>query len=193
MDKKEQILKCARELFMRQGISETSVREITEASHIAKGTFYLYFKDKKALIHELWHQEVLLLTHHATLDLNDTTHYQTHMVSFFNAIVEECIAHPEILVFVRKHLDSREIKEYLTTISDSQKELIHQSIIDYLVRSGFEREDAVIRMVLAMQFTIIACYGSIILNQPAPITVLRSYILNGVYHFFERGNHYDSL
>lgn len=53
MDKKARIRESARELFLEKGISKTSVREITERSNVAKGTFYLYYQDKHSLIMDL--------------------------------------------------------------------------------------------------------------------------------------------
>lgn len=44
------IEECAISLFQTKGVDKTSVREIVEKSGIAKGTFYLYFKDKDDLV-----------------------------------------------------------------------------------------------------------------------------------------------
>ena len=40
------ILDAALELFIDKGLHETSISEIAARSGVAKGTFYLYFKDK---------------------------------------------------------------------------------------------------------------------------------------------------
>ena len=50
--KKEQILKVATELFSQKGYEKTTISDITEALSMAKGTFYLYFKDKRELFIE---------------------------------------------------------------------------------------------------------------------------------------------
>jgi AcrR family transcriptional regulator len=44
------ILECALELFHSKGVEKTSVSEIVQKAGIAKGTFYLYFKDKDDLV-----------------------------------------------------------------------------------------------------------------------------------------------
>ena len=44
--KKEKLLSSAYTLFIKKGINETSVNDIVNSAGIAKGTFYLYFKDK---------------------------------------------------------------------------------------------------------------------------------------------------
>ena len=44
--KKAALLKAAYQLYTVKGIDNTSVSEIAETANMAKGTFYLYFKDK---------------------------------------------------------------------------------------------------------------------------------------------------
>ncbi len=45
-DIKERILNAAMRLFVKKGFFETTVDEISRSAKIAKGTVYLYFKDK---------------------------------------------------------------------------------------------------------------------------------------------------
>ena len=45
-DKEERLLKTAFELFTEKGLKDTSIQEIVDKAEVAKGTFYLYFKDK---------------------------------------------------------------------------------------------------------------------------------------------------
>ena len=44
--KKETLFNTAYELFTTKGILGTTVSDIVEKAGVAKGTFYLYFKDK---------------------------------------------------------------------------------------------------------------------------------------------------
>ena len=48
-DKKNKLLVSSFELFTKKGVNDTSVEEITKKAGLAKGTFYLYFKDKYEL------------------------------------------------------------------------------------------------------------------------------------------------
>ena len=51
--KKNSLLQAALELIQKKGVSKTSISEIAERANVAKGTFYLYFKDKDALLEQL--------------------------------------------------------------------------------------------------------------------------------------------
>lgn len=52
----DRIVETARKLFSKNGYQATSINEIIEKSHIATGTFYLYFDDKFALYSYLLNQ-----------------------------------------------------------------------------------------------------------------------------------------
>ncbi len=51
--KKDALLNTAFELFTREGIQNTTISNIAEKAGVAKGTFYLYFKDKYDLRNRL--------------------------------------------------------------------------------------------------------------------------------------------
>ena len=44
--KKHTLLRAAFQLFTEKGFSKTTVADIVDRAGLAKGTFYLYFKDK---------------------------------------------------------------------------------------------------------------------------------------------------
>ena len=53
MLKKEALLESAYELFTTLGFHKTSISDIASGAGVAKGTFYLYFRDKSAIRNEL--------------------------------------------------------------------------------------------------------------------------------------------
>ncbi len=57
---KTKIFTVALQLFLQQGYANTTVEQITEASDVAKGTFFNYFPTKDALLFYLGEQRVAL-------------------------------------------------------------------------------------------------------------------------------------
>lgn len=56
MDKKARravLLQAARDVFASKGYHDAKVDDICVAANVAKGTYYLYFKDKRAVLEEL--------------------------------------------------------------------------------------------------------------------------------------------
>jgi AcrR family transcriptional regulator len=52
-ERRAQILSCARDVFARHGYHAATVDDIVSAAGVARGTFYLYFEDKRAVFSEL--------------------------------------------------------------------------------------------------------------------------------------------
>jgi len=56
-DRRADLLAAARRVFADRGYHETTVEDVTRAAGVAKGTFYLYFDEKReiflAIIREL--------------------------------------------------------------------------------------------------------------------------------------------
>ena len=55
--KRDSLLNASFDFFMTKGLEKTSISDIIEKAGVAKGTFYLYFKDKydirnKLVIHK---------------------------------------------------------------------------------------------------------------------------------------------
>lgn len=60
-EKKQRIIKSAKEVFQKQGYLKTSVQDIVEAGEISKGTFYNYFTSKEELAIVIFKQEYSVL------------------------------------------------------------------------------------------------------------------------------------
>jgi AcrR family transcriptional regulator len=60
--RRAQVLRHAKRIFARKGYHRTNVADIIARARIARGTFYLYFENKKDLFEELLEQVVTELT-----------------------------------------------------------------------------------------------------------------------------------
>src|SRR5688572_1143684 len=52
-ERRQQILVAARDLFAKRGYHQTTIDEIVAQAGVARGTFYLYFEDKRAIFSDL--------------------------------------------------------------------------------------------------------------------------------------------
>jgi AcrR family transcriptional regulator len=52
-ERRQQILSVARDVFARRGYHAAKIDDIVAAAGIARGTFYLYFEDKRAIFEEI--------------------------------------------------------------------------------------------------------------------------------------------
>jgi AcrR family transcriptional regulator len=52
-ERRAELLRAARDVFADKGYHDAKVDDIALAARVAKGTYYLYFKDKRAVLEEL--------------------------------------------------------------------------------------------------------------------------------------------
>ncbi|HZU81966.1 MAG TPA: TetR/AcrR family transcriptional regulator [Polyangiaceae bacterium] len=52
-ERRQQILGVARDVFARRGYHAAKIDDIVAAAGVARGTFYLYFEDKRAIFEEI--------------------------------------------------------------------------------------------------------------------------------------------
>ena len=64
--RREELLDAAQQLFLDKSIAATSIDDIARAADVAKGTFYLYFPSKEALLNAL--QERFIIAFCARLE-----------------------------------------------------------------------------------------------------------------------------
>ncbi len=64
--RRTEIMDAALRVFLEKGVAATTVADITEAASVAKGTFYLYFDSKEALVWALKDRFVDDMVAHAT-------------------------------------------------------------------------------------------------------------------------------
>ena len=114
-DKRARIEQTAMALFLQNGIENTSVNQITKQAQIAKGTFYLYFKDKDELVRSsLVHQNLKALDQ--ALKDSQSQGNQTILSwasGFVTALMDFYEQHPQILCFVQKNKDLCALSTFL--------------------------------------------------------------------------------
>src|SRR5579883_878634 len=52
-ERRQQILMHARDVFAKRGYHAAKIDDIVAAAGVARGTFYLYFEDKRAIFEEI--------------------------------------------------------------------------------------------------------------------------------------------
>ena len=52
-ERRQQLIEAAKEVFAQKGYHATTVDDITRAAGVAKGTFYLYFSEKREIYYEV--------------------------------------------------------------------------------------------------------------------------------------------
>lgn len=104
--KKNNLMDTAFQLFTSQGLAKTSISDIVERAGVAKGTFYLYFKDKYDLHEKLViHQSEQLFQH--ALEQSGYQNAETSadkLIAIIDDILYQLQKNPLLLQFINKNL-----------------------------------------------------------------------------------------
>ena len=104
--KKNNLMNTAFQLFTSQGLAKTSISDIVERAGVAKGTFYLYFKDKYDLHEKLViHQSEQLFQH--ALEQSGYQNAETSadkLIAIIDDILYQLQKNPLLLQFINKNL-----------------------------------------------------------------------------------------
>ena len=83
-EKRSDIARASIDLFVQKGIAQTSMDEIAKSAGIAKGTIYLYFKNKEEIMFAIW--DMLSLQHNEAFAKRVTTEMSARekIIGFFD-------------------------------------------------------------------------------------------------------------
>ena len=104
--KKETLLSSAFELFTEKGINNTSISDIVKHAKMAKGTFYLYFKDKFDIRDRLIARQASILFEKASIEIEkrNWNTLEDRIVALIDNIINQLQENPIILRFISKNL-----------------------------------------------------------------------------------------
>lgn len=104
--KKSAIVDSAFSLFIQNGIHETSIADIMKKADLAKGTFYLYFKDKYDVRDYLIRKKAAQIFDQAraALEESQVTTFEEQIIFMVDNILNQLNANKTLLKFISKNL-----------------------------------------------------------------------------------------
>ena len=177
------LLNAAYDLFTTQSVEKTTIAEISKAADVAKGTFYLYFKDKYEIRNRLISHESSKLFKDAVaaIEKNSSTAseepaFEEKMIFIINYIVDALENNHSLLTFISKNLSWGVFKEALTTNVASNDINFKDIYYEMLSTSGLSIEEPEILLFLVVELVGSTCYSSILYNEPANIGRIKPYL-----------------
>ncbi len=179
--KREALLNTAFELFTTQGITRTTINNIVEAAGVAKGTFYLYFKDKYDIRNKLIAHKASRIFSVADDALSKTqlTELDDRIIFLADNIIEQFNADKSLLGFISKNLSWGIFKNELISSGDSS-DVDFYNIYTVLENSPRSFKNPEILLFMIVEFVSSICYSSILYNEPTDIETLKPYIFDAI-------------
>lgn len=176
--KKEALLDAAFNLFITKGIHNTSISEITEQASVAKGTYYLYFKDKYDINNKLIIYKTGKLVDNAMERLKSESFSTAidRIIFVINDIVDALTEDKSLLMFITKNLGLGFYKYPNETSEINNDPRIHAAYEALVADVGDSVKNPELMLYMIIEFVGGCIYSSIIYNQPVPISVLKPYM-----------------
>ena len=182
-EKEDSLLNTAFRLFTTQGVSKTSVSDITGNAGVAKGTFYLYFKDKFDLRNKLVSHKSSQLFKNAIEELiaSDKTYsFEDRIIFVVDNIINQLTVDKSLLKFISKNLSWGVFKNALTSPTTSD-DIDFKYIYDKILEDAPSRiEDPEIMLFMIIELVSSTCYSSILYDEPVEIDKLKPYLYKAV-------------
>lgn len=179
--KETAILEAAYDLFSTKGIKNTSIKEITSKAGVAKGTFYLYYKNKYTLLDQLIikkSNKILMQAYDQTI-IRNFSDYKKRVLFFVTQLIDYLNENPTLLKILHKNLSWGLFNQAVekTNLSILVNKLIKDLYGDFTENKPSE-ENFYITLFMILELTSSVCYNSIIKNNPKPIHEMKPILLN---------------
>ena len=179
--KREALFNAAFDLFTTRGIARTTINDIVKSSGVAKGTFYLYFKDKYDIRNKLIAHKASRIFYIADEALKNSgiTDFTNKILFLANNIIDQFVMDKSLLNFISKNLSWGIFKNELITTSNDY------DIDFYNIYSIFENSPRKFKNPEVLLFMIIelvssTCYSSILYDEPVSIEKLKPFLYDAI-------------
>lgn len=181
--KESSLLKTAFEFFTTKGFSKTSISDIAGKAGVAKGTFYLYFKDKydirNKLVAHKSSQIFLNAMEDIGSDINDIS-FEDKLIRIVDNIINQLDENQSLLTFISKNLSWGVFKSALTSPASDNDVDFSQVYDMMLAEAPYKFRDPEIMLFMIIELVSSTCYSAILYKDPCTLAELKPYLYNTV-------------
>lgn len=143
--KRIKLIEAAYDLFTGKGINLTAIDEVVKLAGVAKGTFYLYFKDKYDLLDQIIISKSEGVLQKALEELEKQNSEKTlspadKLIYFSDSIVSSLIRNRRLVSLIQKNLSA--FHTLILSGTDTRLGASVARLEEIFISGGFSREDA---------------------------------------------------
>lgn len=176
------LLDTAFELFTVKGFSQTSINDIVEKAGVAKGTFYLYFKDKEDIRNQLISSKASLIFKNAVLETSHipAQRFEERVIAIIDHILDNFEQDHILLVFISKHLSWGIFKNALTASTDKDENSVQHLYTEFIYASGHQFIDKELMIYMIIELVSGVSYNTILFEQPKPLNSIKPFLYDAI-------------
>lgn len=186
--KQEALLSSAFTLFTQRGINNTSISDIVKEAKMAKGTFYLYFKDKYDIRDRLVARKasVLFEQAHKRLQEEKIDVFEDRICFIIHEVLDQLAEDPSLLRFISKNLSWAILSRVqITQMGNMDCRTIFDKLIE---NSGKQYRNHELMIYLIVELVSASSYSVILYQEPCTLEELKEELdrsIRGIIKQFE--------
>lgn len=185
LHKQTSLLNAAFNLFTTKGVNKTTIADISELSGLAKGTFYLYFKDKYDIRNKLIAHKSSVLFQDALNLLQESPEYDTFsfedkIIFIIDKIIDELNANKSLLTFISKNLSWGIFRDAIENQSATEDMDFKEFFFEKVVRQHSNIKDPELMIFLIIELVSSTSYSCILYSEPTSIEKLKPSLYEAV-------------
>ncbi len=179
--KKEALFNTAYELFITKGIHSTAISDIVENAGVAKGTFYLYFKDKYDIKNKLVIQKTKELFNDAgnALYTSGAHGLEEQLIFIIDHVINALVENKPLLNFISKNLVMGALRSTLITGEKNDND-IYERFQELVADDEYQYEDIDVMLFTIVELAGSAAYNSILYEEPLPFEEYKPFLYRSV-------------
>lgn len=187
--KRDSLLESAFSLFIDNGFSKTSISDIVNNAGVAKGTFYLYFKDKYDIRnHLIAHKasQVFQAAYNELLEHPEITQFEEQVMFIIDHILNQLDANHSLVNLLSKHLSWGFFKNSLFFTPGKDTPSIYTIYERLLVNADCSYHSPELMMYTIIELISGTSYNAILYQQPMALDELKPFLYETVRGIFQQ-------
>ncbi|MDO5147000.1 MAG: TetR/AcrR family transcriptional regulator [Eubacteriales bacterium] len=184
LQKKNALLQTAFELFTDKGFAKTTISDIVNQAGLAKGTFYLYFKDKydlkdKLIIHQAGQ---LLGKAHRALEKKSSLSFEDTILYFADYIICYFEQNPGLLQFLSKNLSWGIFKTAFEQNVPEESRQFYDYYLHLMEEKNILCPEPELMLFTLIEFVGSTCHSCLLYRQPVSMEEYLPYLHEMIRH-----------
>lgn len=174
--KENALLEAAFDRFTKLGINDTTIDEIVKKAGVAKGTFYLYFRDKYDVLDMIVVRKTSVLLRDAILATRSRCIDDRigRVLYFIDYLIGQLAEDKILMRIIHKDLS---YSLYRKVLNDPVRGVELKKVVEEFKSNvrcdGYGEEDTEHLLFILLEMTGSVCYSAIVNNEPAPLDVIK--------------------
>ena len=176
--KENRLLEAAYKEFTTKGVNNTSIQDIVASAGVAKGTFYLYFKDKYDLQNKLITKKSRELFNDALKELanNYITSFADQLIFVINHVIDYLKNEPILINFISKDLSLGFYSDKLSNLLENKALGVNDVFMEAIKKNKVKLKNPEVTLFMIIELVSSTCFTSISKNYPLSIEEYKPYL-----------------